>query len=32
MSEASVVNPADLRTIPSKPEENFYTHEKGILS
>lgn len=32
MSEASVVNPADLRTVPSKPEENFFTHEKGILS
>ncbi len=32
MSEVSTVNPADLRTVPSKPEENFFTHEKGILS
>jgi len=32
MSSASTLIPADLGVIPSKPEENYLKHDKGILS
>lgn len=32
MSVASNVSPEDLAVRPSKPEDNFLTHEKGIMS
>jgi cytochrome c oxidase subunit I len=32
MSSASTLSPADLGVIPSKPEENYLKHDKGILS
>ncbi|MCH2109475.1 MAG: cbb3-type cytochrome c oxidase subunit I, partial [Polyangiaceae bacterium] len=32
MSAITYVNPAELAVAPSKPEENYITHEKGFLS
>lgn len=32
MSSVSTVTPADLAVVPSKPEDNYLTHDKGILS
>lgn len=32
MSATSTVTPADLEVVKSKPEENYLTHDKGILS
>src|SRR6478735_6994515 len=32
MSSATTINPADLGVVESSPEENYITHDKGILS